>query len=131
MKKVSIAVAVLVTLTGCNKGGDSATGSASSGITVSDADMAEAKTIYEQRCVACHGATGKGDGPGAAALDPKPRNFAEAAWQKSATNEAIAKSIVEGGAAVGKSPLMPPNPDLSAKKGVVDGLTKMIRGYGG
>jgi mono/diheme cytochrome c family protein len=31
--------------------------------------------IYAERCSACHGADGSGDGPAAAALQPKPRNF--------------------------------------------------------
>jgi mono/diheme cytochrome c family protein len=31
--------------------------------------------IYGERCSACHGADGSGDGPAAAALQPKPRNF--------------------------------------------------------
>lgn len=35
------------------------------------------KALYEGKgtCVTCHGATGRGDGPGAAGLDPSPRNF--------------------------------------------------------
>ncbi len=31
---------------------------------------------YAQYCVECHGATGKGDGPAAAALNPKPVDLA-------------------------------------------------------
>lgn len=33
---------------------------------------AEGKKIYEKMCWACHGVSGKGDGPGAAACNPKP-----------------------------------------------------------
>ncbi len=39
------------------------------------ADDALGKRVYGDRCAACHGDSGGGDGPGAAALDPKPRNF--------------------------------------------------------
>jgi mono/diheme cytochrome c family protein len=33
------------------------------------------KSIYDARCAPCHGSTGKGDGPNAALLNPRPRNF--------------------------------------------------------
>lgn len=91
---------------------------------------AEAKQIFTQRCVSCHGATGQGDGVAAAALNPKPRAYSDKEWQASVTDEHIAKVIVQGGAAVGKSALMPPNPDLASKKEVVDALVAMIRAYG-
>jgi mono/diheme cytochrome c family protein len=91
----------------------------------------EAQEIFQARCVTCHGATGKGDGPGSAALNPKPRNYTLADWQKSVTDEHLAKIILEGGAAVGLSPLMPPNPDLADKPQVVDALVAVIRSFGG
>jgi len=91
---------------------------------------AEAKQIFKDRCTVCHGATGQGDGEGSAALDPKPRNFTLADWQASVTDEHIHKIIVYGGAAVGKSPAMPANPDLDAKPEVVDELVKIVRGLG-
>jgi mono/diheme cytochrome c family protein len=31
--------------------------------------------LYQQRCAGCHGKTGHGDGPNAALLDPRPRDF--------------------------------------------------------
>lgn len=33
------------------------------------------KTVFERRCVGCHGARGDGNGPSARFLDPKPRDF--------------------------------------------------------
>ena len=39
------------------------------------------KRVVDKACVACHGETGKGDGPGAAALNPKPANWTSAAVQ--------------------------------------------------
>jgi DMSO reductase family type II enzyme heme b subunit len=38
-------------------------------------DAAAGKVIYEKKCALCHGAEGKGDGPGAVNFDPKPRDF--------------------------------------------------------
>lgn len=38
-------------------------------------DPASGKTIFEKNCVTCHGAEGKGDGPAAIALNPKPKSF--------------------------------------------------------
>jgi mono/diheme cytochrome c family protein len=92
--------------------------------------VAEAQDIFKSRCTVCHGEGGKGDGPGSAALDPKPRDFTSAAWQSEVTDEHLNKIIVYGGAAVGKAPTMPPNPDLEAKPEVVAELVKHVRSLG-
>src|SRR5712691_9340735 len=72
----------------------------------------EAKALFKMKCVVCHGDSGEGNGPGAAALNPKPQNYADPAWQAKVTDDEIRKAILEGGAAVGRNPAMPPNPDL-------------------
>ena len=90
--------------------------------------VAEAQGLFKDRCTVCHGATGKGDGDGSAALDPKPRDFTSAEWQASVTDDHLQKIIVYGGIAVGKAPTMPANPDLDAKPEVVAELVKLIRG---
>jgi mono/diheme cytochrome c family protein len=87
----------------------------------------EATQIFATRCTTCHGPEGQGDGPGSAALDPKPRNFQDPAWQDSVTDEHIANIILYGGAAVGRSPTMPGNPDLIAKPEVVRALAAHVR----
>ena len=33
------------------------------------------KSLYDEKCMICHGANGKGDGPAAAALSPPPKDF--------------------------------------------------------
>ena len=89
----------------------------------------EARQLFDSLCFTCHGTTGHGDGPGAAALDPKPRSFIDAAWQDSVTDEHIVKTIVYGGAAVGKSPMMPAQPQLKGKNDVLQGLVRIVRGF--
>ena len=93
-------------------------------------DTAAAKEMFDTRCSACHGTSGRGDGPASAALTPRPRNYTDRSWQKSVTDEQIRKTIVLGGAAVNKSPIMPGSPDLDAKPEVVEGLLKIVRGFG-
>jgi cytochrome c553 len=86
--------------------------------------------LFVSRCAPCHGTSGKGDGPGAAALNPKPRNYTDSAWQASVKDEDIKKTILYGGAAVGKSPNMPGNPDLDGKP-ELDGLVAEVRAFKG
>src|SRR6478735_6518537 len=45
------------------------------------------------------------------------------------TDEHIKKTIVEGGASVGKSPAMAANPDLADKPDVVTELVKIVRAF--
>jgi mono/diheme cytochrome c family protein len=87
----------------------------------------EALQIFATRCVTCHGSQGAGDGPGSAALDPKPRNFQDPVWQDSVTDDHLEKIVMYGGAAVGKSPSMPGNPDLMSKPEVVRALVAHLR----
>jgi len=94
---------------------------------ISAAARAEADQIFKTRCFTCHGSLGHGDGPGSPGLVPPPRNLSDPAWQASVTDEHIEKIIKYGGAAVGKSPTMPPNPDLTAKEEVVRALRAHVR----
>ena len=66
----------------------------------------DAKTTFKTVCASCHGEAGKGDGPAAAALNPKPAAFGDASFWETRDRAHIMKVIKEGGAAVGKSPLM-------------------------
>ncbi len=98
-------------------------------VAVSAASQKRADELFSTVCAACHGATGKGDGMAAAALNPKPRDYSDKQWQSKVTDDAIAKAIVEGGPAVGLSPMMPPNPDLKDKPEVVKALVAKIRSF--
>lgn len=90
----------------------------------------EATSIFSTRCTPCHGPTGSGDGPTAKTLSPPPRNFHDPAWQAGTTDAHIEQIVRFGGAAVGKSPGMPPNPDLVEKPEVVAALREHIRNLG-
>lgn len=91
-------------------------------------NVEKGKEIFAQRCVPCHGTTGHGDGPASASLDPKPRKFADPAWQQQVTDDYIEKIVKLGGAAVGKSAAMPSNPDLNDPQ-VVAGLRTVVRSF--
>ncbi len=101
--------------------------SAAKSVAISAAARAEADSIYGERCVACHGETGEGNGPGAANLNPRPKNFHNRKWQHATSDEQIAKAIVHGGQSVGLSASMAPNPDLAGKPDVVAALVERIR----
>lgn len=110
-------------------GGGDAEIEAGKNLEVSEAAMKEAEQNFAGVCATCHGTTGQGDGPAAAGFPVKPRAYSDMEWQRSVTNDDLRKVIVQGGPAVGKSPLMPGNPQLADKPEVVNGLVKMIRGY--
>jgi caa(3)-type oxidase subunit IV len=66
-------------------------------------------------CGSCHGATGAGDGPAGAVLDPRPANFTDPAfWAEQNLHPEfpvrdqarVIKVIRDGAASVGRSPLM-------------------------
>lgn len=39
--------------------------------------LKQGEEVFQKTCAACHGSGGKGDGPAAAALNPKPANFTD------------------------------------------------------
>ncbi|MCB9758451.1 MAG: c-type cytochrome [Alphaproteobacteria bacterium] len=67
-----------------------------------------AEATFKTTCAPCHGEGGAGDGAAAAALNPKPANFNDPAFWAERDDAHIHKVIKEGGASVGKSPLMAP-----------------------
>lgn len=70
-------------------------------------DAAKGKETYDKLCQGCHGATGKGDGPAAAALNPKPGDMTNKAAMSKLTDKYLFDITAKGGAALQKSPLMP------------------------
>ncbi len=80
----------------------------------------DGKAVYESLCQTCHGAQGRGDGPGVPEEVIRPRPFSanafkfdtDADWQKG-TDADLINVIRDGTSAYGGSSLMPPWPSLS------------------
>ena len=83
-------------------------------------DVEAGNASFQANCASCHGPTGAGDGPVAAVLDPKPRNFSEAQFQYDTdgdgtpgTDTDLTDIIKQGAAAFGGNAMMAPLPHLS------------------
>ena len=66
-----------------------------------------APSLFKDTCASCHGAAGKGDGPAAAALNPKPRDFSDCKVMAKDTDETLFKAVKGGGQSIGRSAMMP------------------------
>jgi mono/diheme cytochrome c family protein len=57
----------------------------------------QGRDIYENKCLMCHGADGKGNGPAAAAFSPKPANFTDPKfWQRKDVDKFITHTVENG-----------------------------------
>jgi len=81
--------------------------------------------LYQTRCAPCHGPDGKAATPTAQALNPKPRDHTDGAYMNQLSHEHLVKVIKNGGPAVEKSPIMPPNPDLNDQQ--IDDIIAFVR----
>lgn len=98
------------------------------------ADAATGKAVYDGKgaCGACHGPAGKGDGPAAAAMNPKPRSFSEGIFNydtdgdgATGTDTDLFNIIKSGSAAYGGSPTMPGRADIPENE--IQALVAYIR----
>jgi mono/diheme cytochrome c family protein len=81
-------------------------------VDMSPEHLALGHATYHMTCAPCHGEGGKGDGPAALALNPKPRDHTNGAYMDKLTNAHIYLVITKGGAPFGY-PGMPPQPQLA------------------
>ena len=84
-----------------------------------NASVDRGKVLYKEYCAQCHGFTGKGDGPAAAGIEPKPAIHANMPFEK-LPMEYLYNVINYGGPAVGKSPNMPYWGLTISQQGVAD-----------
>lgn len=123
-----LAASALALATACSSSDQGSEGGEKAGAPkASPAQIARGAEIYKATCAACHGATGKGDGPAAGVLKPPPRDHTDKTYMDTLTDEDMKKIIVMGGAIKGK-PLMPSHPqirgtDLDALVGYVRSLS--------
>lgn len=59
-------------------------------------DLARGRALYQQTCTACHGTTGAGDGPAAAALTPPPVDFTDRSRARQRSLFALYQVIGQG-----------------------------------
>jgi len=64
--------------------------------------------LFGVNCARCHGVSGKGDGPDAQRLGDFVPDFTSPAFRRWRTDDELLTAIREGGAAVGRGPMMPP-----------------------
>ena len=80
--------------------------------------------LYAERCAACHGDHGGGDGPAAAALVPKPRNFRDPAFWKERTIEQLHATVKKG-----KPGTMMPAFDGTLSDAEIDAVLHLVQGF--
>lgn len=61
-----------------------------------EVSMALGEQVVQTNCVLCHGQSGKGDGPGGAALNPKPRDWTDHAYMGTRTDDQLYDVIYNG-----------------------------------
>jgi mono/diheme cytochrome c family protein len=89
-----------------------------------EVSLERGRELYKANCVACHGESGKGDGPGAGVLKPPPRDHTDRAYMSTLSDKDIADIIRMGGAIRGK-PLMPSHPQITGAD--LDSLVAYVR----
>ena len=74
---------------------------------VQKGDPSKGQALFRHYCAACHGLSGKGDGPNAEHLDPRPADLSDAEYMASATEQTIFTVIERGGPALDLPATMP------------------------
>ncbi|MEJ2164731.1 MAG: cytochrome c [Desulfobacterales bacterium] len=59
-------------------------------------ELATGQKLYTEKCQICHGADGRGNGPAAAALNPKPADFNNPSFWQDHPREKISRTVANG-----------------------------------
>lgn len=59
-------------------------------------DLNVGQSVYQSQCVVCHGKGAKGDGPAAAAMNPRPANLTDAARMARLPDDSLVQVITSG-----------------------------------
>ena len=81
-------------------------GSAGAWTAVPAAAEIKAPEKFTTLCTPCHGPAGEGNGPAAAAMNPKPRNFTDGKYMNARTDAQLINVIKNGGQSEKLSPMM-------------------------
>ena len=95
-------------------------------IDIKEGDTVNGKALYEKNCAACHGNSGKGDGPAAVSMSPKPKNLRDREYVQTLSDSYLIEIITYGGASVDKSALMPGWGNVLTQKEIID-ITSYVR----
>ena len=127
--QIVVTIVGLALVSACSKGAEQPGNAASTqmkGATpaASAAVIEQGGALYKKHCAACHGETGKGDGPAAGVMKPPPRDHTDRAYMSTLSDKEIADIIRMGGAVKGK-PLMPSHPQF--KEPELQALVAFVR----
>ena len=87
-----------------------------------------ARQTFVEVCAICHGVGGKGDGPSAAGLNPRPADFTDCAVMQKQSDATLFTIIKRGGQGAGRSTVMPAWGD-SLPDGQIRELVTLVRSF--
>jgi high-affinity iron transporter len=88
----------------------------------------KARETFTELCSICHGTGGKGDGPSAAGLNPRPADFTNCATMQAQSDAVLFTIIKRGGQGAGRSTVMPAWGE-ALSDGQIRDLVSVVRGF--
>ncbi len=85
-----------------------------------------APVLYREHCAVCHGASGKGDGPGAKVIGQPLPDFTDPGVMRQASDRFLFEIIQKGGSQFGRSNAMPAW-GMKLSEAEIRGLVQHIR----